>query len=45
MRLLSHDDKCERRTALATNRLSAMKQRDEQEGAERSDLRYGYVAG
>jgi len=45
MRLLSDDDKCERRTALATDRLSAMKQRYEQEGAERSNLRYGYVAG
>ena len=45
MRLLSDNDKCERRTVLATDRLSAMKQRYEQEGAERSNLRYGYVAG
>src|SRR5262249_37104912 len=43
MRLLSDDDKCERRTALATDRLSAVKQRYEQEGAGRSNLRYGHV--
>ena len=45
MRLLSDDYNYEKRTALATDRLSAMKQRYEQEGAERSNLRYGHVAG
>ena len=42
MRLLY---KYKKRTALATDRVSARKQRYEQEGAERSNLRYGYVAG
>jgi len=37
--------KYEKRTALATDRLSAMKQRYELDGAQPSNLRYGYVAG
>jgi len=49
MRLLSHDElnarlyKYEKRTALATDRLTAMKNAYEQEGGVRSNLRYGYV--
>jgi hypothetical protein len=35
--------KYEKRTALATDRLAAMKKAYEEEGASRSNLRYGYV--
>src|SRR5215471_21222467 len=42
MRLLS---KYEKRTAPATDRLPAMRQPYKQEGARRSNLRYGYAAG
>jgi hypothetical protein len=42
MRLLS---KYEKRSPLATDRLSTMRQPYEQEGARRSNLCYGYAAG
>jgi len=35
--------KYEKRTALATDRLAVMKKAYEEEGASRSNLRYGYV--
>ena len=35
--------KYEKRTALATDRLAAMKREYEKDGAARSNLRYGYV--
>ena len=44
MRLLSDDYNYEKRTALATDRLSAMRQCYEQEGVARSNLRFEHVA-
>ena len=35
--------KYEKRTALATDRIAAMKREYEKDGAARSNLRYGYV--
>ena len=45
MRLLSDDDQYKKGTALAIDRLSAMRLRYEQDSAQRSNLRYEHVAG